>query len=231
VTQQAPAWRPGPRPADPRTPGRCTDCTLLADAGLPSSCARSVPSAAASTRISRPSRWTVCRLGFNSAARAWRSSASCYSSLIPSRRALARPLDPATNRPRVRAVSGGWLSPPDRANAPPAAAGLQDRDPISSEVAVQLKEQPRQPATSTGSSEEPPPTSCSARRPAEIGSGHPLAACGTVIRLHLSATVPDHATFPISSRSRIAVGTHVTMCPPHRSQRAVFPHRAPTLGV
>jgi hypothetical protein len=32
-------------------------------------------------------------------------------------------------------------------------------------------------------------------------------------------------------RPRIAVGTHVTMCPPHRSRRAVFPHRAPTLGV
>jgi hypothetical protein len=29
----------------------------------------------------------------------------------------------------------------------------------------------------------------------------------------------------------IAVGTRVTARPPHRSRRAVFPHRAPTLGV
>jgi hypothetical protein len=36
--------------------------------------------------------------GFNSDARTWRSSASCFSSLIPRRRALARALDQRTDR-------------------------------------------------------------------------------------------------------------------------------------
>jgi hypothetical protein len=42
--------------------------------------------------------------------RAGGCSVSCFSSLIRSRRALARALEPATNRPRVRVVSGGWPS-------------------------------------------------------------------------------------------------------------------------
>jgi hypothetical protein len=35
----------------------------------------------------------------------------------------------------------------------------------------------------------------------------------------------------VQKSCRIAVETRITVCPPHRSRRAVFPHRAPTLGV
>jgi hypothetical protein len=57
--------------------------------------------------MSLPSSRTVCRRGFRSAARPRRSSASTFSSLSPILRALARALEPATNRPRVNAASGG----------------------------------------------------------------------------------------------------------------------------
>jgi hypothetical protein len=68
---------------------------------LPASRARGVLSFAASTEMSRPSRRTDSRLGFNSAARAYRPAASSVSSMIARRLALAHMLAPTTNRPRV----------------------------------------------------------------------------------------------------------------------------------
>ena len=103
-----------PTPPWPRGPPQSV-AESLGDVGLHALCRRRVavilsahvPSSVGTTGTSRPSSRINWRRGFNAAAATRRSSASCFSSMIPMRRAFARALEPATNRPSVNAVSGG----------------------------------------------------------------------------------------------------------------------------
>src|SRR5690349_25062417 len=56
------------------------------------------------------------------------------------------------------------------------------------------------------------------------------ARCG-VVTLRGRETVRADHRLRADEKHIIAVETAVTRCPPHRSRRARFTHRAPTLGV
>lgn len=89
-----------------------------------------------------------------------------------------------------------------------------------------------------------PSTSAATGVEPRVQPHHPLSAGISVVATlpctgHLLETLTQR-TRPVVSFAHnrrasatpqaIAVGMHVTVHPPHRSRRAAFPHRAPTLG-